>query len=388
MEPLSAPPASPDISSPRFRLSRALGERKEKEGSYAALARAIAKSNAAASQTDAEPEDRSRALDRRKLKAIVEGAPNLVLSLQELRALDCYLERYGEGLAYVPLFEKPDLMQTLADSGRVTFLLGSKPEPEHRYFSHWDVLAMAEIQRGISSSEMSVRFDIQDVLLHQTLEAAAASSKIGGWTELLDDRGPSLVCLGSSRTGPAAEAMLCRMFQRPEFESPPPAEKQRLPFHFVWKPMLDYVFPSNFHLGSADISSRDPDAAKAVREDNASAVVTAEDVFVDPVHPDHTGDTYGVCVAQRRKRGQVWLVLAGVTGVATFVAAKLAKNLATRLHEQKPGQDSDVYWAVIRARVTEDPNRPLASVRTFAEEAVVSGPHVWRRETGMGGLAL
>ena len=387
MEPFSGPPAPPDVSSPGFRLSRTLGERKAKEGSYAALSRAIERSNAAASQADTGPEDRSPVLDRRKLKALVEGAPNLVLSLQELRALDCYLERYGEGLAYVPLFEKPDLMQTLADSGWVTFLLGSKPELEHRYFSHWDVLAMAEIQRGISSSEVSVRFDIQDVLLHETQEAAAASSEAKGWAELLGDQGPSLVCLGSSRTGPAAEAMLCRMFQCSEFKNPPAAEKRLLPFHFVWKPMLDYVFPSYFHLESADIYSRDPDAAKAVRENNASAVLTAEDVFVDPVHPDHAGDTYGVCVAQRRKRGQVWLVLAGVTGVATFVAAKLAKNLATRLHEQKPGQDSDVYWAVIRARVTEDPNRSLASVRTFAEEAVVSGPHVWRRESGAGSLA-
>ena len=201
MEPFPGPPAPSDLSSPGFRLGRALGERKEKEGSYAALARAITKSNAAASGTDATLEDRSRALDRRKLRAIVEGAPNLVLSLQELRALDCYLERYGEGLAYVPLFEKPDLMQTLAESGRVTFLLGSKPEPEHRYFSHWDVLAMAEIQRGISSSGVSVRFDIQDVLLHETLEAATASSKIEGWAELLEDRGPSLVCLGSGRSG-------------------------------------------------------------------------------------------------------------------------------------------------------------------------------------------
>jgi hypothetical protein len=382
MKDFSDPPTSPGIASPRFRLSRALGERKAREGSYAALARAIEKSNAIGGRAD-----QGRALDRRKLKAIVDGAPNLVLSLQELRALDCYLERYGEGLAYVPLFEKPDLMQTLADSGRVTFLLGSKPEPEHRYFSHWDVLAMAEIQRGISSSEMSVRFDIQDVLLHETLEAAAASTKIGGWSELLADQGPSLVCLGSSRTSPAAEVMLCRMFQCSEFENPSRLEKQRLPFHFVWKPMLDYVFPSCFHLDSADISSRDPAAATAVRDNSASAVVTAKDVFVDPVHPDHSGDTYGICIAQRRKRGQVWLVLAGVTGVATFVAAKLAKSLATRLHEQKPGQDSDVYWAVIRAGVDEDSNRPLANVRTFAKEAIVSGPHVWRGEPGAGSLA-
>jgi hypothetical protein len=181
--------------------------------------------------------------------------------------------------------------------------------------------------------------------------------------------------------------MLCRMFEVPEFEDAPPAQKERIPFHFVWNPRLRYVFPSHFHLGSVDLFSRDLDAANMVREHRASAIVTADEVFVDRVYPERIGDAYGVCVAQRRKRGQVWLVLAGVTGVATFVAAKLAKSLATRLHEQELGQDSDVYWAVIRAQVTQDPNRPLASVRTFAKEAIVSGLHVWRREAGVGGIA-
>jgi hypothetical protein len=398
VEPPSDP--SPAPAHAGFRLARVLSERRDREGSYAALAEAIEKSNPARPAAGPKPSPipspkpdqgrdegkqrkSKRGVDRRKLKALVEGDPNVVLSVRELRAIDVYLDRYGQGLAYVPLFERPDLLQTLADSGRVTFLLASKPEEGLRYFSHWDVLAMAEIQRGINPSEMSVRFDIQDVLLQETQQKAAGSSKMGGWSELLGDQGPSLVCLGSTRTGPAAEAMLCRMFEVPEFEDPPPADKQRIPFHFVWKPMLPYVFSSHFHLGSVDLFSRDLDAANTVRERRASAIVTAEDVFVDRVYPERIGDTYGVCVVQRRKRGQVWLVLAGITGVATFVAAKLAKSLTTRLHEQEAGQNSDVYWAVIRARlpdVPDDPDRPLASVRTFAEEAIVSGLHAWRPE--------
>jgi hypothetical protein len=384
-EPSSAAPA------PGFRLGRILAEHKANKGSYSALAEAIEKSNPADREPDPKQEGRKRSkkrgVDRRKLRALVEGDPHVVLSLQELRALDRYLEPFGEGLAFKSIFENPDLLQTLADSRRVTFLLGSKPEKELRYFSHWDVLAMAEIQRGINSSEVSVRLDIEDVQLQKTLDSTAASLKVAGWTKLLGDKGPSLVCLGSTRTSPATEAMLCRMFQRPECEDPPLAEKQRLPFHFAWKQGIDYVFPSYFHLYSDDIYSRDPDAAKAISEEDASAIVTAEDIFLDRMHPDRRGYTYGVCVAQRRRRGQVWLVLAGVTGIATFVAAKLAQSLATRLHEQKPGQDSDIYWAVIRALVAEDPSRPLVSVRTFAEEAIVSGPHPWRPGVGGAGLA-
>jgi hypothetical protein len=381
MPPTSDPSSPPDSD---LRLARVLGELKAKEGGYSALARAIDRSTAAGPRPDSGEDDRKRGFDRRKLKSIIEADKNLVLSLKELRALDCYLERYGEGLAYVPLFQKPDLMQTLAESGRVTFLLGSKPEAkgELRHFSHWDVLAMAEIQRAINPSEVSVRFDIQDVPLYEELEATRESiTGTGGWMELLDDHGPSLVCLGSSRTNPAEEAMLCEMFQRPAFEEAPPDERRQLPFHFVWNPDLPYVFPSHFHLRSDDISSDHPDAAELIEGGQCSAVVTDDAILVDRVTPRRSGDTYGVCVAQRRKRGQVWLALAGVTGAATFVAAKLAKSLATRLHEQKRGQDSDVYWAAIRGRVPKDRDRPFVNLRQFAQETIVSALQVWKRET-------
>jgi hypothetical protein len=385
MDPLSDRSSLPPASD--LRLARALAARRAREGSWMALEKAIQNASASLPSTGSDQADRQggrgtkrskKGVDRRKLKSLVEGRGDVVLSLDELRALDCYLEHYGEGLAHVPLFEKPDLMHTLADSGRVTFLLGSRPDHESRNFSHWDVLAMAEIQRAINPSEISVRFNIQDVLLDEDLEKTVTSAENGIWVDLLHDQGPSLVCLGSSRTGSAAEVLLCRMFDCPHFKDPPLAQKRRLPFHFVWDPKLPYIFPSHFHMGSDDISLRDPEAADAIKRRKASAVVTGEHVFVDRLFHDRKGDTYGVCVAQRRKRGQVWLVLAGVTGVATFVAAKLAKNLATRLYEQKRGEDSDVYWAVIKARVAEDPDRPLSTLRAFEEETIVSGMHAWR----------
>ena len=109
-------------------------------------------------------------------------------------------------------------------------------------------------------------------------------------------------------------------------------------------------------------------------------MITDDAVLLDRVTPRRSGDTYGVCVAQRRKNGQVWLALAGVTGAATFVAAKLAKNLTTPLRERDRGPDSSVYWAVIKARVLQDPKLPFVNLRQFAEEAIVSGLQVWRPE--------
>lgn len=382
MQSNSDPPSPRDTD---LRLARVLADRRDKEGGYSALARAINDSARDGPRADSAEDDHKLKFDRRKLKSIIEANKNLVLTLKELRALDRYLERYGEGLSYVPLFQKPDLMQTLAESGRVTFLLGSKPqedEGELRHFSHWDVLAMAEIQRAINPSEVIVRFDIQDVRLQKGLQETRESvTQTGGWTQLFDDRGPSLVCLGSSRTSPAAEFMLSKMFQRPPFKDAPAAKRHELPFHFVWNPDLRYVFPSSFRLHIADISGVNPDAAELIASGEASALVTADDVLIDRVTPRRWGNTYGVCVAQRRRRGQVWLALLGITGAATFAAAKLAKNLATRLHEKNRSRDSDVYWAVILARVPKERTGAFVDLRRFDEETIISELQVWKPET-------
>ena len=176
--------------------------------------------------------------------------------------------------------------------------------------------------------------------------------------------------------------MLSRMFQRLPFEDSPMNEKRHFPFHFVWNRNLKYVFPSSFHLRSDEIAGEYPEAAELIAGGEASAVVTEDGVLVDRVTPIQPGDTFGVCVAQRRKRGQVWLALAGVTGAATFVAAKLAKSLSTRLQEKYRSQDSDVYWAVIRARVPKDDSVPFVNLRQFDEETIVSGLQRWEPETG------
>ncbi len=237
---------------------------------------------------------------------------------------------------------------------------------------------MAEIQRGINASEVGVRLDIQDVMIDGRLPGLVESSDESGWEGLMDDHGPSLVCLGSSRTSPATEIMLCRMFElSPQRERARRTRSGCSPSTSSGAAPSPMSFRATSTSRSKELGERDPAAADLIDVGDASALVTAEDVFVDSVNQTQEGDTYGVCVAQRRKGGQVWLIVAGVTGAATYATAKLARNLATRLHEQKRGEDSDIYWAVVRARVTKDPNLPLASVRSVAEETFASETHVW-----------
>lgn len=368
-----------------LRLARVLKERATAEGGFSALARAVSRANGVDTGSDVRGRREKDVIDRRKLRSLAEARDDVLLSIADMRALDRYLERFGEGLGYFPLFERPDLMQTLAESGRVTFLLGSKVlrdvevEKDRWVISRFDVLAMAELQRGINASGVSVHFDIQEAIMQDDLRVVREAIEAREWKELFGDRGPSLVCLASSRTNPGAESMLAHMFDREPFADAPLERRRRLPFQFVWNPELPFVFPSHFLLRPEEIASVHPDAADLVRRGKASAVSVGDEVLVDRVTPRGWGDTYGLVAAQRRRRGQVWLLVAGVTGAATFAAARLAKKLSTRLHEENRGEDSNVHWALVRARVGQDQAAHLGSLREFELEDIHTGPNVWRR---------
>jgi hypothetical protein len=348
-----------------------LGERVKSEGSYAALARAITRaSRGERAPKEGEPAD---LIDRRKLHSLVTSGKGAVLTIEDLHALDRYLERYGEGLAYRPLLQRPDLMEALADGGRVTFLLGSKPELERGSVSHWDVLAMAEIQRAVGRSEVSVRFDIETVPLLSGLTETQDALEGHAASNYLEEGGPSLVCLGSSRSNPLAELMLARMFDYPGFATASLADRENLPFGFVWNPSFSDVFPSYFHFPPDEIVAGNARAADEIRGGKASALWTPEKVYLDQVTPRQWGETFGLCLAQRRRGGRVWLLLLGITGAATFVAAKLANRLATRLHDSTDeSRPSQVYWGIVRASVAEELKANFFNLRQFEGEEIAT----------------
>jgi hypothetical protein len=335
-----------------LKLSQVLKRRMEAEGGYLPLARAISNSVPEAERGV----ERDVLIDRRKLKALIDGDPDTALSLRELSYLDRYLDRFGEGLAHNPIFDHDDLLRTLAKTGNVTFLLGTKPDGPRLDVSHWDVLAMAWLQRGINASDLSVRFEIIDVQLRSE----------GPEDSLFGDHGPSLVAVGSSQSNAISEKMLCKMLGR---------DAQRSPFGFVWSPERQEGVPeSPLKLG---VEPPDARTARELKRAQASALVGEEKVYLDELSRIREGGrcygkTYALCAAQRRRSGKIWLVLAGVTGVATYVAAKLVGDLQTRLHEPATNRHSPVYWGVAEAHVPEYLEEPLTSQRDFPNEAIVS----------------
>src|SRR4051812_980293 len=67
------------------------------------------------------------AIDRRKLKHLAESADDTRLTFSELHALDTFLRRKGHG-GLSQIFRATDLLESIADLPKVTFLIGFKPE--------------------------------------------------------------------------------------------------------------------------------------------------------------------------------------------------------------------------------------------------------------------
>jgi hypothetical protein len=380
---LDLPPAGGDADAglSQLRISKVLAELKGEKGSYKKLAediREVVEGNGE-SQTDPELAGISRALDRRKLKSIVDNDPKLVLSLAELRGLDQYLEQFGQGLAVNPLFEKPELLRAIAESRHAAFLLGSKRDRSDDLrinISHWDVLGLSSIQAGIQSYGKNLLLDIREARMHEDVTEARKDLGDPELLELFGERGPSLICLGSSRGNQLAEVMLGIMLGIDSFEDAVPGSHLDLPFHFVWPRTRKYVLPSKFHLYGEDATRESKEAGDAVMNEGAACFRHAGGYLIDELTTEgkREGRTFALCAAQRRENGQIWLLVAGLTGPATYAAARWAHKMATHFdHGTKPGRPSRVYWNLVSAMATPAADARGGTYRVGDAEVVGGG---------------
>jgi len=346
---------------PTFRLAEVLRRRRDAEGGYKQLARAI---------TEANPADSARGgrdvIDRRKLKKLVETPAQATLSLGEMIALDHYLRPFDEGLSRRPILASPNLLETLAGSGDVTFLLGSKLRDERLEISHWDVKSLAEILRGINSFSPAMRCDIEEVRRGDTTKQARELVGEAGWMRLLDDDGPSLVCLGSPRACHAAEIMLARMTGFDPFVETPLLGDGRPPFHFIWRAMK---FQSAFAVAPDTLASIAAGAARAVRKKDMYAALvfrpaTAKEPVVHEASYERIGQsrTFGVVAAQRRSSGRIWIVIAGLSGAATYGGALLVDSIGSSLPARDPDRESELLCVATRTIVERDANDAVGRV--------------------------
>jgi hypothetical protein len=95
-----------------------------------------------------------------------------------------------------------------------------------------------------------------------------------------------------------------------------------------------------------------------------------------PAGKTNEGYTYALCAAQRRARGNIWLLVAGLTGPATYAAAKWVHQMPTSLDEHELGRPSRVFWNLVRAKATMAKEDKGGTYRV-GEAEVVTGGVAW-----------
>jgi hypothetical protein len=359
---------------PRLRISQVLSELAERT-SRAKLLKEIENANGG-----------QKSITARKLGAIIRGNVQTV-SMSDLEAIDRFLRPLGQGLADRPLFDEDCLMRDLARTGEVTFFVPTRVVDHRDYTSVWDVRAF-----GAIAENMKLRWPTTQIKLREEVNRDFSRSPEGrDWSQLLHGAGTSYCCLGSPLATLLAEYMLSCMFGVTPFKTAS-APDQPLPFYFVWYPppadeANDRRIPIRFAVTADDLDATDgysvkKDLPQAIRARHAQAFIVGEKVY--EVRLDqHEHKDYAVVVAQRREKGEIWVVIAGLSGPGTFAAAsELVKTSQTSdelisVPESKPGEVSAPVFAVVESVVKEDSSKTFGDNRIATDAMIVAGPEVW-----------
>jgi hypothetical protein len=362
-----------------LRLPEVLKTRMQEEGlSCFGLSRAIQRAYEKVTGTEGSKPP----LDRRKLKRILDGAPNLTLSVTELEALDAYLSASNEGLAEKPLFRRDGILQTLAQP-RVVFYVGTRSQQKPRrrhYMSVWDMRAYSAVQDGVSGLRPNTRSMLKDVV------QVSPSSRI--LRKQLEDLGPeTAVCsIGAPRSCLMSEVMLTEMFGIGNEAFSSPAQSSRaVPFYFVWPPQRGVQ--SRFALDWHQLTDRELGREVKNEDSWAFVLLSGRECEELALHwQDNPLRDYGVIVAQRRPRNQTWLVVAGLSGPGTCAAAQaLVKDVRSR--RASVPEAPHVLYAVVEADVTVAGDAKVpGDRRALTQLNLIVEPEVWRPADRAAGL--
>jgi hypothetical protein len=362
-----------EMESFREKLVKCIKDELGKHKSCSALARAI---------KDANPSSASgrgnSTFSAKKLQHLDAGQP-IPISLDELEAFDAYLDKKCGGRRVADLLAADTALEALARSKRVLFLYGAKPVERGTYVSCWDVRALTHLMRAIQQRQPECSFEIQEVPLYDRLLPASelANALQERWGLLLEG-GPSVVCLGSTRACLVTELLLSQMFTAAPFRKEVALQNTNLPFLFLWSRQQYEEIPSTF------ARPYQPQNASAGSPPNRFAAMSFSGE-VKPVDRDReTFDEYAVVAAQRRTKGQIFAVVAGLTGPGTFAAAQLLDTRGFSLPDPLPDGRSRVAWIAVKAAVRKLGGRRIGAAAEVSRDdweltgqEVIGAPAVW-----------
>ncbi len=357
-------PLLPD-NCPPFRLGRLVAEAIAREGSPTALAEEINGLCSAAGL-------KSR-VHRRTLAKLAKSPAEVRFTLDMFIALNLYLTKYDQSLQDIPIFGRTGILDVLASSKKVVFLLGSKPRAKEQRddIGRWDNLALAKLLPAISRSSPHAEYLIENVICRWPVTAESLADD--QFQVALNDDQASVISFGSPLASPGSELMLARMFGVEAFTTQNFGLPLLLPFYFVWRPLVAKQFRSAFALTWRELLKVDKKLALQVKRNRLSCFFVGKRRYLVAAK-EKAWTIPGVIVAQRRAAGNVWVVLAGLAGPATVAAAQLLKRIKAEL-PWKEGADSDVLWVPVKARVKVDPsNRIGGDVRRVCGVAFAGKP--------------
>lgn len=358
------------MSNRRFLLSRLVAEeiaRSSSQGLEAAVeeeCKILAKAGFRIPDKEGELTAIAATIDRRKLDQIARGNEAVNLRLWELRVLASYFERkYGIDLSETPVFEKLSFYEPLTKGGKVSFLLGLRPDASERASSLrlWDLRSMTAIANAAYQTGHRIELDWRFV---ESAPINVLEGKSEGW---------NFVSIGSPRANIASEILLSKMFGVAPFQSEAEHPRLTLPFSFVWPQPLRSTFATSVSSLHAPVGDAELAALKSGR---ASAMLINKRAHV--VHLTYMQATIpGVIAAQRMIDERIVVVVAGLSGPATFGAANLLKNLTAELPPYSPDPErAAVVWAAVGVHV-------VAKADVFGDARVpdswefITQPAVW-----------
>jgi hypothetical protein len=339
---------------PTLRMARVLHELALELHGFSELARSIKAAN------NNHPK---RRVERRKLARIAAGE-DVSLTLDELRALDTYLTPLGEGLADRPLFDKPNPILALAGTGAVTLVLGAYPRDQERRIdlSWWDVRSMTHLLRAIALRRPGTDVEIQDLLVEEDQPVPF----------YLQDPRRSVCAIGSPRASFATEYMLAEMFEVRPFDD---RHFDRVKIHFLWPWWIKPFCSSAFSPDPESLARFNPDLWNDLGGANRDQpVLEVNGKRYEDTSPKNEGEppgqSFGMVITQQQADGGVWMVLAGLTGPATYACATAVTSGVAGTVLESGDRPSPVRWDLVSTVVERNPV-PHGDPRTTDTASVV-----------------
>jgi hypothetical protein len=356
------------FTNPPFRLIRLVRE-EIKDSNINHVLRAINQAN--------EEIGSSCRVGRAMLRGIMYNAESVGFTWSHIVAFHVYFRvRKGISLQHYPVLETRGIYEALGDKQRVVFMYGAKPRPEEQRTDNarWDTWSNGELIQQFTLAGGQHQIKSMDVLW--TSPVSPVELRDQRWHHVLDDDQVSVVSIGSPLAALSSEIMMARMFDVPPFTPPSVMRNPPVPFYFVWLRRTAANFQSAFGLTADDLRAQHPQLAVRVETNESTAVIMGKEVRESPTRASEW-TMCGIIAAQRRAAGNVWLVVAGLHGPATYGASTVVKEICEELPWPTKGK-SPVLWVPVKVRVRAGQAKPTdGDIREVVGAELDGSPRVW-----------